>query len=110
MREDRAVSSGGVWSSEFWDLFDCGVWKLATQAREAWYSNTCTCGAFVDSYRARVTHTTWGNVHMILEQSGDAVTVSLREFVDMNPELFAPLELPESARSQGCSLCYDPTF
>lgn len=99
-----------IWSSEFWSLVDCGAWKIATQAGAAHYSNTCTCGAFIDSYPAHVTHATWGNVHMTLDQ-GDIVTVSLREFVDMNPELFADLDtLPESTRSQGCDRCHDKTI
>jgi hypothetical protein len=47
---------------------------------------------------------------MTLDQ-GDIVTVSLREFVDMNPELFADLDtLPESTRSQGCDRCHDKTI
>lgn len=98
-----------MWSPDFWALFDAGAWKVATQASSARYSNTCICGSFVDSYPARVTHVTWGSVHMALDQSSDVVTVSLRDFVDMNPEHFSHLALAESGRSQGCDLCHDKT-
>lgn len=92
-------------TQDFWPLVDSGAWEIATHSCEAYYSNTCRCGAFIDRHRATVSHTTWGKIHMIIDQGSELVSLSLREFVDMNPGLFASLKLPGAERSEGCSLC-----